>query len=106
MTMHAPDLKSIFVEALGHPRGPDRSAYLDGACGDDVALRAEVEAMLRNHERLGGFLESAADGPRPEVTVSFGPGSSGFFGALAESLAGVPQVLLRDPEPTGPESEP
>ena len=28
------------------------------ACGDDAALRAEVEALLRRHDQAGSFLES------------------------------------------------
>ncbi|MCH8210479.1 MAG: protein kinase, partial [Planctomycetes bacterium] len=35
---------------------PDRITYIQGACGDDVKLRQEVEAMLRAHEEAGDFL--------------------------------------------------
>ena len=46
----------------------EREAYIEGACGDDVKLRKEVEAMLRAHEEAGDFLaaptnESAATIP-------------------------------------------
>ena len=34
----------------------ERDAYMEGACGDDVELRKEVEAMLRAHEEAGDFL--------------------------------------------------
>src|SRR5262249_12315152 len=105
-TMPAPDLKSIFAEALGRPPGPGRAAYLDGACRGDAALRAEVEALLRDAERLGGFLASAHDGARHVVTVSLEPGSSSALAELAESLGGLPRVLLRDPDATGPASGP
>ena len=48
--MSRPNLKSIFAEAIARHDGPSRAAYLDGACRGDAALRAEVEAMVRNHE--------------------------------------------------------
>ena len=35
---------------------PERDAYIEGACGDDVELRQEVEAMLQAHEEAGDFL--------------------------------------------------
>ena len=37
--------KALFLEVCDLP-GPERSARLDGACGADEALRAQVEAML------------------------------------------------------------
>jgi serine/threonine protein kinase len=41
--------KDLFLEALDRP--PDaRAAFLDEACGDDAALREEVESLLRYHE--------------------------------------------------------
>ena len=100
MSMSCPNLKSIFAEALARPDGPSRAAYLDGACRGDAALRAEVEAMVRDHERLGRFLASAPDA-RPDVTVSIGPVSSSTLGELAETLGGLPRVLLRETEPAG-----
>src|SRR5207342_3156514 len=36
---------------------------LDKTCGDDAALREEVESLLRAHEQAGSFAEhAAADG--------------------------------------------
>src|SRR6516162_7440450 len=65
-----------------------------------ATLRAEIEAMVRDHERLGRFLASARDA-RPDVTASVGPVSSGTLGELAETLGGLPSVLLRETEPAG-----
>jgi serine/threonine-protein kinase len=98
--MSHPDLKSIFAEALERPDGPGRAAYLDGACRGDAALRAEVEGMVRDRERLGRFLASGRDA-RPDVTASVGPVSSGTLGELAETLGGLPRVLLQEAEPAG-----
>ena len=53
MTDQPSSEKSIFLAAL--ERAPeDRAAYLDQACGGDPRLRAEVEALLAAHDRLGG----------------------------------------------------
>src|SRR5262245_52956682 len=104
--MSSSDLKLIFVNALDHAPGASRAAYLDAACGGDAALRSAVEALLRDHERLGGFLASAHEGARHEVTVSLEPGSSSALADLAGHLGGLPQVLLADTESAADQSEP
>jgi WD40 repeat protein/serine/threonine protein kinase len=38
----------------------DRGAYLDGACGGDMALRRRLEALLGKHDQFGSFLEQPA----------------------------------------------
>jgi eukaryotic-like serine/threonine-protein kinase len=60
MTRPEPDLKAIFSEALDHPAGLERSAYLDRACEGDAALRLRVESILEAHDQAGAFLGSAA----------------------------------------------
>jgi serine/threonine-protein kinase len=93
--MPAPDLKSIFIEALRLPPGVERGAYLDVACRGDRALRSEVEAMLRDHDQMGCFLTRAHEGTAAEVTVSLEPGSASTLAELAKSLGGLPRILLR-----------
>jgi len=39
---------------------PERAAFLDGECGDDAGLRAEVESLLASHQQAGAFLETPA----------------------------------------------
>jgi serine/threonine protein kinase len=56
----SPHLMTLFTTALERPPGPERSAYLDVACGGDAALRAELEALLAVSGRAGGFLEGPA----------------------------------------------
>jgi serine/threonine protein kinase/tetratricopeptide (TPR) repeat protein len=52
------DAESIFTAA--RRRSPDeRSAYLDGACGEDAPLRARVDALLAAEAKAGNFLRSA-----------------------------------------------
>src|SRR5947209_1830320 len=62
--MDAPELKTIFNEALERPAGPERAAYLDEACQGDAELRAQVEGLLNDHERIGRFLGTAAGSVR------------------------------------------
>jgi len=52
-------VKQVFQAALER-RPQTRPAFLDGACGDDRPLRAEVESLLRAHEEAGSFAERPA----------------------------------------------
>jgi serine/threonine protein kinase/tetratricopeptide (TPR) repeat protein len=54
-------LMSVFSVALERGSAGERQAYLDQACADDPALRARVEALLRAHDRAGGFLGRVPD---------------------------------------------
>src|SRR5262249_22664425 len=46
--------QSIFLHAIGLPSPQDRAAYLDEVCRVRPGLRAELEALLAAHDRLGG----------------------------------------------------
>jgi serine/threonine protein kinase/tetratricopeptide (TPR) repeat protein len=106
--MDPPGLKTIFSEALEQPDGPERAAYLDEACRGDVELRAQVEALLRDHQRIGRFLGTAAgsirssvetDGREPgdprsgDITRSEGPDGCAADPALRPG-AGSPGVRI------------
>jgi hypothetical protein len=65
------DIKSIFFEALRKKDATERAAYLDGACGKDAILRAEVESLLKSHDKAGDFLPSAD--LNSEVTLDSSP---------------------------------
>jgi len=55
-------LQEIFEIAVDL-EGGERRAYIRRICGTDATLRAEVDALLRAHERAAGFLASqTADG--------------------------------------------
>ncbi|MFM9995377.1 MAG: tetratricopeptide repeat protein [Phycisphaerales bacterium] len=51
----------LFHRALEIPE-PARAAFLARACGDDRALRGQIETLLRSDSRAGGFLETPAIG--------------------------------------------
>ncbi len=56
-------LHDIFNEAIVRSSDLEQRAYLDEACGNDHAVRARVEALLRAHTEAGGFFggKSAAE---------------------------------------------
>jgi WD40 repeat protein/serine/threonine protein kinase/tetratricopeptide (TPR) repeat protein len=80
--------QSIFLEALALPAPAERAAYLDEACRDKPTLRAEVEALLAAHERLGGGLPPTTGGESAEVVAGPPPGTGGADGAVGAVLSG------------------
>jgi len=55
-----PKANELFLEAVERQPRESRNAYLDEACGDDAALREQVESLLAASDRAGSFLESPA----------------------------------------------
>ncbi len=55
--------ESIFAQALEITSAAERAAFLDRACGNNQALRAEVEALLRTEERSGDLLDLPENAP-------------------------------------------
>jgi TolB-like protein/Flp pilus assembly protein TadD len=51
--------KAIFHAALERSAS-DRGQFLDAACGDDVALRRELDILLAAHDEAQSFLETPA----------------------------------------------
>jgi len=74
-----PDEVEIFNTARGIETTESRRAYVRQACGDDLGLRARIEALLRVHDEDPGFLESPVEaGWPPASSVASGgegPGS-------------------------------
>jgi eukaryotic-like serine/threonine-protein kinase len=74
--------REIFINALKRDAA-DREEYLAEACGGDLALRKQVDALLAEHAQLGSFLESPApafaktvDEPRGALEpAALGPGA-------------------------------
>jgi serine/threonine protein kinase/Tfp pilus assembly protein PilF len=74
-----PSLKDIFNQALDHPLGPERLAFLDRACEGDPAFRLQVESLLKAHDEAGGFLGSADPGATASLakpSILEGPGTT------------------------------
>src|SRR4030095_8699562 len=64
--------KDVFLVALAQS-GSDRSAVLADACGDDTALRAEVESLLHFHETTGSA-EPEPEAQGEDTDTHFSPG--------------------------------
>lgn len=66
--------RSIFESVIDKSTPQERAAHLDRACGDNLELRREVEALLAAHDKLGSFLKG---GPplHPDLTLDISPGS-------------------------------
>jgi WD40 repeat protein len=79
-------LLALFTAALDYASGAERAAYLNRECGQDPALRAEVESLLRAHERAGGFLEPPPEHQRPTVALD---GSSSTLLLGSDPVAGA-----------------
>jgi serine/threonine protein kinase/tetratricopeptide (TPR) repeat protein len=76
-------LLTVFSAALECGSAAERQAYLDRACADDPPLRQRVEALLRSHDRAGGFLgrvpgpaETAGDAPSEATGLAAEPAAS------------------------------
>jgi eukaryotic-like serine/threonine-protein kinase len=57
--------RELFTAALQLSEPAQRAAFLGTACGADLALRERVEALLREHEAIGDFLQTPALPPTP-----------------------------------------
>src|SRR5437763_14177106 len=86
-------VKEIFLAAVEKASPEERAACLHEACGDDEALRRQVEALVRKHEEAGSFLESpvldpaAAGEPQPgEAASPLAPEWKGASERLAETV--------------------
>jgi len=73
--MGTPDfhrVEEIFQGALERP-SQERDAFVTGACGEDAALRADVESLLAAHARAGSFVaRPAIDTPAAMAALDAG----------------------------------
>jgi serine/threonine protein kinase len=56
MTMNRTMAEKVFEGAIKLPTPQERAAYVRGACGEDQALRQQVESLIQAHEEVGGFM--------------------------------------------------
>jgi serine/threonine protein kinase len=104
MEANTPDLKTIFCEALERPAGPERLAYLDVACRDNPALRAQVDDLVGAHERAAGFLDLAAGAAISASTDE--PNEGVAFDVAEPATAGLPQAARADGDATADSTNP
>ena len=66
-------IEGLFLQALQIETPVDRDAFLQRHCGDDVALRNRVTALLRAYDDAGSFLETPVGGNREtdDISLSF-----------------------------------
>ena len=50
-----------------------RAAHLQTACGDDAALRARIEGLLKAHDEAGGFMQEPAGPARKTIVLTLPP---------------------------------
>ena len=87
--MDSPRLKTIFTDALVRQNGPERTAYLDETCRGDAELRAQVDALLRDHERIGRFLGTVAGSTSLSVEAAGSGLGDPHLGDLSPAEASV-----------------
>jgi eukaryotic-like serine/threonine-protein kinase len=61
--------REIFSAALERSTPEDRAAFLDEACGANIALRRRVETLLARHSEPDSFMRGPAIGERPTILV-------------------------------------
>jgi WD40 repeat protein/serine/threonine protein kinase len=63
--------RDLFLEALELGTPEARAAYLQGACGQDVALRRKVDALLKEHFSNDSLLAGPALEGEPSTVTGF-----------------------------------
>src|SRR5262245_27272993 len=69
--------RELFIAARQKADPAEQAAFLDEACGGDAEIRARVLTLLREHDRLGSFLEppTGPEGAFQEPTSTEQPGT-------------------------------
>lgn len=60
MAAEIPNVKTVFGKALAIASREERANFLEQACGDDAALRREVDALLESFDGAGSFMDRPA----------------------------------------------
>jgi tetratricopeptide (TPR) repeat protein/tRNA A-37 threonylcarbamoyl transferase component Bud32 len=60
MSRQTPTPETIFAQAIEIADPEERAAFLSQACGNDAQLHDEVEKLVRDYFRAGGFLQQPA----------------------------------------------
>ena len=62
-------VKEVFAQALEQKSPAERENYLARACQGDLALRREIDSLLRSHEQAGDFLGNRMPLPTVEIVT-------------------------------------
>src|SRR5947209_5497488 len=65
---HWQECTDIFNAVLDQPPN-ERAAFIQQRCGDDDALRREVELLLKYYDQSDGFIESPAFDVAPDLLL-------------------------------------
>ena len=85
----------LFEAALLKAAGPERAAFLEGACRNDPELRARVEMMLEGHLNADGFLETLPERTPPRREHADGKHQPGATGEQYRPLQAAPENRRR-----------
>jgi serine/threonine protein kinase len=96
MSTRPEDVKAILEKALDIPEPDARVAYLNEACGGDVALRAEIEDLLNALDRAGKFLNRSG----PSGDAPTGPFELRGLSGLGPVDAAATGTFASDPPAT------
>ncbi|MCA9064140.1 MAG: protein kinase [Planctomycetaceae bacterium] len=64
-------IEGLFLNALEKTDPDERKAFLDQVCGDDLARRQRLEALLRAYDGADSFLEQSPPGVSVTQTADF-----------------------------------
>jgi eukaryotic-like serine/threonine-protein kinase len=93
-------VKAILEDALEHPAA-ERTAYIDRACAEDLALREHVGALVRAAEGEGGIIDAAnavaagAEIPEPPGRAGERVGAYALEAEIARGGMGVVYLARR-----------
>jgi hypothetical protein len=65
MTDEIKNARSIFIDAVENVAREGWPEFLEKTCGDDQALRDQVERLLNAHEDIGSFMGRPAGNASP-----------------------------------------
>ena len=85
------DLRDVFNRAASLP-AQDRAAFLARACGDNLALRQEVERLLAADQRAGLVFDSGSSGGDSDAELK--PAARDDTAALRAGAGLGPYVIV------------
>jgi serine/threonine protein kinase len=90
MDMADAKAESLFARALELPPGRPREQWIAAECGEDGALRREVETLLRAHDTAGTFLDTPIG-----ISTRGAPAAAAGHGTASLSAATYAEAFLR-----------